>query len=338
MESEDILDDFSVVVQGKILGKPEDNFKEQLTLRCIESVRNVLPNAEIIISTWENSDISHLKYDKVVFSKDPGAILYNDDIPGFYNNNNRQIVSTFNGLKAVTKKYAIKMRGDCQLTNTLFVNFLKEYPRSQKYKFLKQRILIPTKYSRNPRRIALLFHPSDIFQVGLSEDLLDLWNIPLQPEPQMTRAVAANKRIINDSLPGPSFKMKMCAEQYIWYAYSLKQGLDLELKYFSQIPASKILKSEFSIINNLIIVEAEQIGLLYPQKFIKHKFKDLYTHEEWKHLCNRYCVKGANKLFETSLIMQVHANNIKTIALKVVKKILKAFKIKSPDKTTGINP
>jgi len=345
MES-NILDDFSVIIQGKVFGKPGDSDKKQLTFHCIKSIRKVLTKAEIVISTWEGTDVSHLPYDKVVFNHDPGAILYNDDIPNFFNNNNRQIVSTYNGLKAATKKYVIKMRGDCQLTDTSFINFVKEYPRSPKYKFLKQRVLIPTKYSRNPRRIALLFHPSDIFQLGLLEDLLNLWNIPLQPEPTMTRGVPANKRIINDSLPGPHFKMKMCAEQYLWYAYALQHGLDLELTYFSQIPVSKILKSELSIINNFVIADAEQMGLLLPKKFIEHKLTNIYTHKEWLALCIKYSRGDISKTDELWLIVQVHASNIYNITSRAFDKairdckslIKKIFKISSKDRqNTNIN-
>jgi hypothetical protein len=320
-----ILNDCSVIIQGKVFGEPADAYNKQITLHCIESVRRVMPNAEIILSTWEGTDVSHLSFDKVVFCKDPGAIPYNDLNPNYLNNINRQIVSTYNGFKAATRTYAIKMRGDCQLIDSSFVNFLMPYARSSKFKFFKERILIPTKYSRNPRRIAQLLHASDIFQVGLLEDLLSLWSINLQPEPYFTRAIPANKIIINDALQGPNFRMKFGPEQYIWYAFAKKKGHDFELKHYSSLPLSKIMNSEWSIMNNFVIAEAEDIGLLLPKRIQDHKVKDLYTHKEWQSLYKRYCITGVSEFYEFKMLLQVYSNN----ALKIVVRILNSLNYKT---------
>jgi hypothetical protein len=319
--------DYSVVIQGRVFGKPGDVSSEQLTMHCITSVRKHLPDCEIILSTWEGTDVSHLNFDKIVFSHDPGGVPFTDLHPNFLNNNNRQIVSTFNGLKAATKKYAIKMRGDCLLTSTDFKNYFKEYPRSSQFKFLKQRVVIPTLYSRNPRRIAMLFHPSDLFQVGLLEDLMDLWDIPLQPEPQMTRGVPAEKRIINHSLKGYFYRMKMGSEQYIWYACAKKHGLDLELKYYSQLPLKKIRDSEFSLINNFVVADSADIGVQLPARIAdNHLDYDLYTHEEWLNLAQRYASTTTPKIDEMVLIAQVYANNWRNISSRGFNKVIRDSK------------
>lgn len=314
--------DFSIVIQGKIFGSPYENHEKQLTLNCIESIRTFLPGAEIILSTWEGSDVSHLPFDKVIFNHDPGAIAYSIYQPQFLNNNNRQIVSTYNGLKAAGRKYAIKMRGDCKLLNSDFLNYLIDYPRSPKYKFFEQRIVIPTVYSRNPRRIAQLMHPSDIFQVGLLEDLLQLWSIPLQPEPETSRAIPIEKEILNNNLDSRYFRMKFGAEQYIWYAFAKSRGLDLEIKYYSNIPASKILPSEMSVINNYIIVEPEKLGVLLPERMTRNKDSNLYTHQEWQELAKKYAA-GVSIFFKIGLIAQVYSNNIKSILTRAVNKLFR---------------
>lgn len=51
--------DISVVVQGPI--------DEELTILCLNSVRKYLPDSEIILSTWKNSNIKNLDYDILVF-------------------------------------------------------------------------------------------------------------------------------------------------------------------------------------------------------------------------------------------------------------------------------
>ena len=61
------LKDISVVVQGAITN---------YTKLCLESIRKYLPGAEIILSTWDDSNIDRLDYDVVIFNKDPGDLKY----------------------------------------------------------------------------------------------------------------------------------------------------------------------------------------------------------------------------------------------------------------------
>jgi hypothetical protein len=311
-----------VIVQGKVFGEPGEAYEKQLTLQCIESIRNLIPKAEIILSTWEGTDVSHLDADRVIYNEDPGAIAYSVFEPNYLNNNNRQIVSTINGLRAATKLYAIKMRGDCRLNDTDFTNYLKEYSRGERYAFFKSRIVIPVKYTRNPRRIAQLIHPSDIFQVGLLEDLTALWDIPLQPEPATTRAFPLEKRIFNNALTGGLHRMKFGAEQYIWYAFCKKQGLDLELKHFSDLPADKILASDISIINNFVIQDSYLLGVNLPKKMFFAADRNLYTHKEWYQLSKRYS-KDVSLIYEYALIGRVYYSNVCRISWRAIHKLSK---------------
>lgn len=303
---------FSVVIQGPVFGKPGEAYEIQKTQQCIESVRKVLPGAEIILSTWEGSDVSHLKVDKIIFNKDPGAITFNDVNKNYFNNSNRQIVSTYGGLKIASRKYAIKLRGDCLLQHAGFTEFFNRYQEISAYPFFKHRVIIPTIYSRNPRRIPILFHPSDIFQVGLTEDLVDLWNIPLQPEPATTRAVSPDQPLINDPYPKVGYRMKFAAEQYVWFAFARKRGLDLNINHYCNLPPFKLFKSELSIINNFIIASPEQLGVLLPTRFQNEP--NLYTHEEWLELYNNYCLKGYKIADKIKFIAEVYTNNISIIA------------------------
>jgi hypothetical protein len=317
-----VLNSISVIVQGKVFGEPGEAYEKQLTLQCIESIRNLIPKAEIILSTWEGTDVSHLDADRVIYNEDPGAIAYSVFEPNYLNNNNRQIVSTINGLRAATKLYAIKMRGDCRLNDTDFTNYLKEYSRGERYAFFKSRIVIPVKYTRNPRRIAQLIHPSDIFQVGLLEDLTALWDIPLQPEPATTRAFPLEKRIFNNALTGGLHRMKFGAEQYIWYAFCKKQGLDLELKHFSDLPADKILASDISIINNFVIQDSYLLGVNLPKKMFFAADRNLYTHKEWYQLSKRYS-KDVSLIYEYALIGRVYYSNVCRISWRATHKLSK---------------
>ena len=88
--------DISVVVQGAIV--------PNLTAACLLSVREHLPGAEIILSTWIGMDVSNLSYDILLLNKDVGTVKY-DFIYNNFNNCNRQLYSTQQGLIKVSKKY-----------------------------------------------------------------------------------------------------------------------------------------------------------------------------------------------------------------------------------------
>ena len=109
--------DISVVVQGAIHNK--------FTKKSLSSIRKYLPEAEIILSTWEGTDTSNLDYDIILLNKDPGAHVF--DCNGRVQNQNRQIVSTKNGIKKASRKYVLKIRSDMQIQGTKFLHFFDKY-------------------------------------------------------------------------------------------------------------------------------------------------------------------------------------------------------------------
>ena len=318
------LSDFSVIIQGPIIGKLEESLEMQLTSHCIKSVRSVLPGSEIIISTWKGSDISHLDYDKVVFSEDPGAISYNDfELKDVFNNNNRQIVSTINGLNCSTKKYSIKLRPDFVFENNNFIEFIGKYEMSYKYKFFKNKIIVLTLASRDSSKTPLLFAISDLFQVGLTEDLKKLWNIPLQPEPFTTRAFPYEKQFLNDPFKYNQYKMKYSPEQYIWYSLANLNNLDISLKYFCEVPLNKIGKSIISIVDNFAIYSPEQLGVRPPNRLL-HSLDLMISNSKWQLMYNKICV-NKSIFFILKEIVKIYINSLVFIILN--KKNENNFKI-----------
>jgi hypothetical protein len=323
--------DFSVVVQGPILGKQGEVYELQKTLHCIESIRKALPEAEIIISTWKDNEYSHLFYDKIVLNDDPGAISYNDyELKNVFNNTNRQIVSTYNGLKQASRKYAIKMRGDFKLEAASFFSLMHKFEEFNDYRFFKHRILVPTYVSRDPEKLPLLYHISDLFQVGYTDDLLDLWDIPLQPEPETTRAYPSPPFFLNNPFRDFKYSNRFAAEQYIWYAFTKKKGLNLDIRYICHIPPGIITPSILSIIDNFIIGTPSQLGIVVPtsitQKFNKNFF---YTHEKWHELYIKFCCrKSTYQIFRHSFLVIVCSliwslRNIKYMGKQKIKTLIR---------------
>ncbi len=184
--------DISVIVQGPI--HKQDN----LTKRVLESVRKHLPDAELILSTWKGSEVDELDYDILVENHDPGIIN------NFLGSENflRQVTSTFSGLQASSRKYALKSRTDVLFSNHSLLENTNLYIQNKSKNFLTWYIFTIPKFFRDPRGFyKRLYHSSDIVQFGLKTDLLSLWKLD----------VPTNESIF------------LTAEQYIWLNFLKKK-------------------------------------------------------------------------------------------------------------------
>lgn len=281
----------SVVVQGPVRGKPGDPSKQCLTENTLRSLRRHLPGAQLILSTYVGSDTRGLDYDRLVESEDPGALpfLRGVDRP---NNANRQIVTTVAGLRAADRPYAMKFRSDMLMTHPGFLDHWGRYPaRADEWRILGERVLTCTRYARNPRRrftaLRMPFHPSDWFYFGRHEDVLDLFDLPLLPEPQTS--------LYYDTHPRPELDVDplMTAwgnpEQVLWVSFLNKHG-DCGYRSYCDISEHSLCTSELSIVNNLVLLDLGQLGIRYvkEKQLLKHRL-ETYSYGEWRRLYRRYC-------------------------------------------------
>ncbi len=272
--------DISVIVQGAV--------DKKLTPKCLRSIRKYLPSAEIILSTWEETDTNGLDYDKLVLNKDPGNTII-DEVHNTSNNVNRQIVSTKQGLFAATRKYALKLRSDMALTGTNFINeFCKYYdaPQTVDNKLFKHRIVINNFYCANPYRTRFLFHISDWCQFGQIDDLIDLWDIPMEPEQQQLYFKSHKKPQFD---PIPSWLMRYIPEQYILTACVRKHKINPGIEWYADINPKSLEISEKIFANNIIILNYEKFGINF-MKFDPYKWgrERQYSNKEWMELYKKY--------------------------------------------------
>lgn len=278
--------EISVVVQGAI--------DKKNTPKCLESIRKFLPEAEIILSTWENSDVEGLDYDILVLNQDPMG-LYNRT-NNTINNVNRQMISTFNGIKKSSKKYILKIRSDVLLKSSKFLIYFDKFPvRISDYSIFKSRIIVSTlftkRYLDNKSKIPVPFHISDWFQFGEREDIYSLWNSPLANQ---ENDIAVNENIekcfydcwIND---------RYTTEQFIFY-----NSINNSDKYKNKILFSNMLDlnsaviglSEQVIMNNFILKSPTSLGCVVLKepyfsqikkynKFVKKQAKCIYTEHDF---------------------------------------------------------
>ncbi len=259
--------DFSVIVQGPIHSSPEVRGDRAGTIRCLDSIRTFLPGAEIILSTWKGAQTKGLDYDGLVESDDPGALVYREDMPELGSNNvNRQIVSTRSGLAVATRKYAVKFRGDLFFESANILDYHEEVSTEIPGGVLRSRILIPPYFTPNPRHLALpfLFHFSDIFQFGRTEDLKTFWSVPLVNEPETTRWLKDRKESFFARY-GPR-QVRLIPEQYLVLGLVAKSGAQVHFDHPCDISPAKALLSERILLKYFRVVDLDRLGVRFPQR------------------------------------------------------------------------
>lgn len=103
--------EISVIIQGPSLHNEGNGSQLEA---CVDSIRRILPQAEIILSTWKGQSYNPDIVDYVVLSEDPGSV---SNWLGQSWNFNRMVVSTRNGLEKASRPYTLKFRADLRLSS-----------------------------------------------------------------------------------------------------------------------------------------------------------------------------------------------------------------------------
>lgn len=285
--------EISIVVQGAI--------DSQETKKCLQSIREFLPEAEIILSTWKNSNLTGFEklYDVLVLNEDPKAVYY--EISKTYHNINRQIVSTKNGLSKASRKYILKLRSDLILTNSNFIEYFDKYPiRKDEYQLFKNKVIVPATFSRFKYRhssIPTPFQISDWWYFGLAEDIKKFFDsIEVVEEPYYSKYFESQDKL---SYLGKRYPARYTPEQYFCLSAFGKYFPDIKMNDLMDFNEDICKKSSIAIINNFIILEYKEHGI-YTNKHIVSKDEKLLG-EGYCTLYNKINYeKGYNKLFDTN--------------------------------------
>lgn len=285
--------EISVVIQGAI--------NKELTPKCLKSIRKHLSGAEIILSTWEGSDVSELDYDVLVLNKDPGGVKHDYAIyntPRSMNNFNRQLVSTQNGIAKAGRKYILKLRTDLELTSSNFLDYWDAFNcRDEEYKIFNHRVLCSCLYSRehscqSGSGYPTPFHPSDFWFFGLTDDLKNYFlNSPLQTKEEGGNWVFKYPTRVPYFTP----LWKYAPEQMFCVNWVKKYYPDLQFEDWSDWNIKNIELSNNILYNNFIFLEYKQSGIYS----IKHSWafensdsiQGLITYEYFQKQYMFYCDK-----------------------------------------------
>jgi len=266
--------EISVVVQGAV--------DKELTPKCLLSIRKYLPEAEIILSTWEGTDVSGLSYDKVLLNKDPGAFPYlRNSLKS--NNLNRYLVSSRNGIQKASKKYILKIRSDIVLTGCNFLNWFDEFPRRDKrYSLFEHKVLTSSLYTlegeldlkEGKGKIhSTPYHISDWWHFGFGSDIRLLYSCSIIKDFQNFAQYFTNPNYgikwMNDRL------LRFPSEQYLGVELAKKKFPDLDFPDCLSYQNVDMEQSRNFVIDNFIMLDYKQSGLLLekcPYKRMQQKF------------------------------------------------------------------
>lgn len=277
----------SVIIQGPIFR----NDNHLLTTKhVIESVNRCLPNAEIILSTWENSNISGLVFDKLILNNDPGNFIVLVGGNKFELNLNRQLLSTRNGLLMASRQYAIKLRTDTIIKNLGFLRyFMKFFDFDETFRFVESRIITSNISSFSPMKSKRLFNPGDHFFFGLTSDLLNYFDL------KQLKLEDINK----SSIPGNSIDHNeiLSSEQYFFIGF-INKFMEVHFSYLNEYNKNLMEVSEKVIANNLVIVDNLRLGIEshkyphYSYSMKRMRYFHYYSYFEWLLIYIKYSQKN----------------------------------------------
>lgn len=252
--------EISVIVQGAV--------NKDYIYECLRGIRTHLPDAEIILSTWQGSEIQGLDFDRLVLSPDPGGTIC-DFKYNTINNVNRQLTSTQNGLKYASRPYCLKIRSDAIINGDEFINYWNKFPeRNPYFKLFTNRVMLSTIYSRERSDqhgggLPTPFHPSDLWFFGATSDILKYFE-GTEPMTQMEMGNWSFK--YPNRLPYQYNLWRYSPEQYFFLSYLRRHGgLEIQFDDWSDWSPINISLSKQLIYNNFIFLGMKQSQIFHPK-------------------------------------------------------------------------
>jgi hypothetical protein len=274
--------EISVVIQGAVDFSIIDP--------VLQSVRNVLPKAEVVLSTWEGVDytpINPLYYDKLVLSPDPGGFPLVAD-GSVLNNVDRQVRSTAAGIAQVTRPYCLKIRTDMVLTHTDFLSYFEKYTVYQEeYRLVKSRMLNNASGTGDPFW-NLPLHPADFFLFGYTEDVKAFFSA--LPYPEADKQYQHIYLAILTQLFPPVLN-KQLPETYLFTSFlNLKKFQFDEIAQY-ELSANSVATSYALLVNNFVFLSSKQLGyqqLKNPDHEHANYFRS-FTNLKWQRIYQVFC-------------------------------------------------
>lgn len=272
--------DISVVISGPVIMVERNGEQFNATKAGAESVRKMLPGAEIVLSTWGGQKCDGIPYDVLVLSDDIGGGEIRDG-----GNINRQICSRRAGIKAATRKYVLAMRSESHIIKTDFLKYwgkYNAYGNEQKLRFLKKRVIVPAFV---PVRRNITFHMGDWYYFGLKDDVLNLWDLPYWEKGRFNQTE-------DDLYYNPH---RYVITEFVRKHYQLQFEKVVDDTEENRQICEKVIANNF-VLTGFIEYGLDSYKYEYP-KNLEWRINQLevaYSHYEWVQLYNKYCNGDVN--------------------------------------------
>lgn len=250
--------DITVVIQGPLY---RDGPSGDSIILAINSIKTILPNAQIIVSTWRHENISGLPETvSIIINELPTPI---SDTMVNINNVGNQLHSTLAGLKKSTTPYTLKMRADHTLTGTQLFHEPERVNPEAEHAYLFKKISVTNLFLRDPLKVPFLFHISDLIQFGTTQDMLRFWGSNHPSLESLT--YTASMRLFGNFAGMHSFKET--PEQTLTRLWLAREGVAVKLDFPCSTSLRQFSLWEKILAQNFELVNFESSGVSFPQRF-----------------------------------------------------------------------
>lgn len=246
--------DISVVLQGDIRGE---------TLSAISSVRLGLPGARLILSTFPCIELESLRplVDEVVVSTDPSSQVPFTFAGTTVNNVNRQITTTAAGFGYVTTPFALKLRTDCVLHSSAFLQLASAVRQADPN---GSRLLVSSYFTRHPTGIACYAcHVSDWFMFGTTDQMRKFWAVSLMTNEDATYFERHQHRC-GSTLAATRFRARYTPEQHITVQYASSLGYQVPA-YLNEFTPTIISNYQDCLARHFVVASPSELGFSLPK-------------------------------------------------------------------------
>jgi hypothetical protein len=250
--------EITVVFQGPVLPGPQG------TAALIRRTRQVMPESRYVLSTWTGSNVADVCVDRIVLSDDPGGLpgIKCRDGAGESNNINRQLLSTRQGLQTVTTRYAIKIRTDCCLEHTGFLDASAQF---QKVTQDSSRIVVCSLFTIDPAMFEQMpYHISDWFQFGETASLQAYWSAPWMSE-QDAMFYERQAHAEHSTFMDRRFRSRLAVEQFLAVHYAQRCGYEDVPRYHNDCRESVLRGHRRFLARHFIVLDPWNMGLRFPK-------------------------------------------------------------------------
>jgi hypothetical protein len=271
--------DITFVVHGLFEGSHPSN-PASVTNKLFASIYRYFPGSQIIFATWSNYPYIEFMdslppFVRIALATDPGAppLITLSGSPLIHSNNiNRHIVSCQAGLSCVETTYTCRMRPDFIFTNDNLVRLYSRILSSMRSSDLlfSAPILatthgtVTTKRRLNHARYP--YHPSDMLQLGKTEDIASLWGQDLMPDDDFSFFLHNSRQVDkHTSRYSHYYLCRYLPEQYLFTSFLLKRGFLAEDEFIHMYhrPSAHYGRSEDLIRSNFRFAGFRQLGVYW---------------------------------------------------------------------------